>query len=195
MGFEGKAVVVTGGTQGVGRETAKLLARRGARGVAICGRSAANGSAVADEIKELGARAAFFEADLAAPEDCFKVIDGASDAFGGLDCLVNCCGATDRGTLESTTPLLWDYLFAVNVRAPFFLAQRIVPNMRAHGRGGTITSIGSVAAYAWSALHYGLQRGEGGAADTDQELGEFPPVGQDQGERPQHRMDRDTHGA
>ena len=148
MGFEGKAVVVTGGTQGVGRETAKLLARRGARGIAICGRSTTNGTAVAAEIRELGAQAAFFEADLALPEDCFKVIDGAADAFGGLDCLVNCCGATDRGTLESTTPLLWDYLFAVNVRAPFFLAQRIVPNMRAHGRGGTITSIGSVAAYA-----------------------------------------------
>ena len=145
--FDNKAIVVTGGTQGVGRATAKLLAERGARAVAICGRSADNGNSVAEEIRELGSEALFVQADLSLPEDCFAVIDRAEEAFGDLGCLVNCCGCTTRGTLESTTPDLWDYLFNVNVRAPFLLTQRVVPNIRRHGRGGTIANIGSVAAY------------------------------------------------
>ena len=147
MRFDGKAIVVTGGTQGVGRATAKLLAERGARAIAICGRSTENGNSVAEELEDMGTEALFVQADLAFPADCFAVVDRAEEAFGNLGCLVNCCGCTTRGTLESTTPELWDYLFNVNVRAPFLLTQRIVPNMRKHGTGGTIANIGSVAAH------------------------------------------------
>lgn len=145
--FAEKAVVVTGGTQGVGLATARLLAQRGARGLVICGRTVANGRAAEAELHSLGTEALFVEADLASPGDCFRVVDAAIDRFGELDSLINCTGSTKRGTLETTTPELWDYLFAVNARAPFLLAQRIVPNMKRHGRGGTIVSIGSIAAY------------------------------------------------
>ncbi len=147
MRFDNKAIVVTGGTQGVGRATARLLAERGARAIAICGRSAENGNSVTEEIEALGTEAIFVQADLSLPADCQAVIDRAEESFGNLDCLANCCGCTTRGTLESTTPDLWDYHFNVNVRAPFLLSQRIVPNMRRHGMGGTIANIGSVAAY------------------------------------------------
>ena len=56
MDFFGKTVVVTGGTQGVGCETAKLFARSGARGVAICGRNEQNGVAVAEELRRISCR-------------------------------------------------------------------------------------------------------------------------------------------
>lgn len=145
--FHGKAVVVTGATQGVGLATALLLARRGASSVTICGRNVTNGQAAERELKKLGTRALFVEADLSRSDDCCRVIDQSEAAFGRLDTLINCCGDTSRGTLESTTADLWDYLFAVNVRAPFLLMQRSVPVMRRGGQGGTIANIGSIAAY------------------------------------------------
>jgi NAD(P)-dependent dehydrogenase (short-subunit alcohol dehydrogenase family) len=145
--FNGRAVVVTGGTQGVGLATARLLAQRGAASVTICGRNVGNGHAVERALKDLGTRALFVEADLSRSDDCYRVIDRSEAAFGRLDTLINCCGATTRGTLESTTPDLWDYLFAVNVRAPFLMMQRSVPIMRRGGQGGTIANIGSIAAY------------------------------------------------
>lgn len=145
--FGGKSVVITGGTQGVGLATARLLAERGAAGIAICGRNESKGREAAAELCAMGTRAIFVRADLSRQEDCFSVIDAAAGAFGRIDSLINCCGSTKRGTLESTTLELWDYLFAVNVRAPFFLIQRVVPVMRRGGRGGTIASVGSIAAY------------------------------------------------
>ena len=145
--FDGKSVVVTGGTQGVGLATAHLIVERGAPAVTICGRNAKNGERAAEALRQAGAEALFVEADLSKAEDCFSVIDRAAETHGEIDCLINCAGSTKRGTLDSTSPELWDYLFAVNVRAPFLLMQRIVPHLKAHGRGGTITNIGSVAAY------------------------------------------------
>lgn len=145
--FAGKTVVISGATQGVGLATAHLLAERGAAALAICGRNEDNGRAAEAELAAKGVRALFIPADLSHEADCFRVIDRAADAFGRIDSLINCCGSTKRGTLDSTTPELWDYLFAVNVRAPFFLIQRAVPVMRRGARGGTIVSIGSIAAH------------------------------------------------
>jgi NAD(P)-dependent dehydrogenase (short-subunit alcohol dehydrogenase family) len=145
--FDGKVIVVTGGTQGVGLATAHLLVERGAAAVAICGRNEAHGRQAEKVLGGNGARALFIGADLSRETDCFNVIDRAAETFGRIDGLINCTGATNRGTLETTSGGLWDYLFAVNVRAPFFLIQRAVPFMRRDGRGGTIVNIGSIAAH------------------------------------------------
>ena len=145
--LDGKYCVVTGSTQGVGLATARLLVERGAAGVAVCGRNEAHGHAAEAAFAGSTTKFVYIQADLSVVSDCFKVIDRAAEAFGRIDSLINCCGATDRGTLESTTPDLWDYLFAVNVKAPFFLIQRAVPHMKKSGQGGTIVSIGSIAAH------------------------------------------------
>lgn len=147
MNFSSKAIVITGGTLGVGRATARMFAEAGARAIAICGRNEANGAAAVDELRARGAVAIFVRADLAEPEDCFRVIDHAAEEFGTLDGLVNCTGSTKRGTLEDTSVDLWNHLFNVNTRAPFLLSQRIVPHLRKQG-GGTIVNIGSVAAHS-----------------------------------------------
>jgi hypothetical protein len=147
LDFEGKGIVITGGTAGVGRATAMLFAKSGARAIAICGRNSNRGKQVAEDLKSLGTEAVFIRADLADPNDCRAVIEVAAEKLGTLDSLINCTGSTLRGTLEDTSVDLWNHLFNVNVRAPFLLSQSIVPHMKSQG-GGTIVNIGSVAAYS-----------------------------------------------
>ena len=101
--LDGKIAVVTGGTQGLGAEVARLFAERGAAGLVICGRSVAKGEAKAEEIgARYGTQVHFVAADLAQVEDCRKVIAAARSHFGRIDALVNVAAITDRGTILDT---------------------------------------------------------------------------------------------
>lgn len=141
----GKIAVVTGGTQGLGAATAGLFAERGCAGVVICGRNQAKGEAVAETIRaEHGTKTVFVPADLGEVDDCRQVIKAADQAFGQVDVLVNAAGLTDRGTILDTSPELFDRMFAVNVRAPFFLIQEAVLVMRREGTQGSIVNISSM---------------------------------------------------
>ncbi len=145
--FKGRYAVVTGGTQGLGEACARLLAERGAAGLVVCGRNAEWGQAVADDIGRQGCPTRFVRADLARVEDCRAVIAEADRAFGKLHALVNCAGMTDRGTVWDTTPELWDRIFAVNVRAPFFLMQDAAKIMRREGTPGAMANIISMSSH------------------------------------------------
>lgn len=146
--FENKVVVVTGGTQGLGAATARLLARRGAEGLVICGRSEDKGRQMASELEALGARTVFVAADLSKVEDCQEVIAAADRAFGRLDSLINVAGMTNRGTILNTDQHLFDQLFAVNTRAPFFLMQGAIEIFRRETVAGTIVNISSMSSMA-----------------------------------------------
>lgn len=128
--FNGKVAVITGSTQGLGAATAKLFAERGAKGLVICGRSVEKGRTQVDQLANLGAKAVFVQADLEKVEDCRKIVSEADRVFGRLDVLVNAAGLTDRGTILDTSPELFDRLFAVNTRAPFFLIQEAIELFR-----------------------------------------------------------------
>jgi len=145
--LESRIAVITGGTQGLGEAAARLFARRGSAGLIICGRNAERGHAVAKELSGAGCETRFVEADLVSIEACGRVIAAADAAFGRIDCLVNCAGITDRGTLWDTSPELWDRLFAVNARAPFFLMQGAAAIMRREGGGGSIVNVISMASH------------------------------------------------
>jgi NAD(P)-dependent dehydrogenase (short-subunit alcohol dehydrogenase family) len=147
LSMAGKVAVVTGGTQGLGETVAHLLADRGASGIAICGRNAANGARVEAALAAKGARALFVRADLAAVEDARRVVAEADRAFGRIDVLVNAAAMTDRGTIWDTSPDLFDRMFAVNVRAPFFLMQDAAKVMRRGGQGGSIVNIISMSGH------------------------------------------------
>ncbi len=145
--FAGKVAVVTGSTQGLGEATARLLAARGAAGLVICGRSIERGRALADEITSLGCPTSFQPVDLSRHEQLAAVIERADLDFGQLDILVNCAGVGPRGTIWDTDLATYEYIFAVNMRAPYFLTQYAVRLMKRDGREGAICSIGSISGY------------------------------------------------
>ncbi|MDB5539430.1 MAG: Short-chain dehydrogenase [Devosia sp.] len=148
--FAGKIAVVTGGAQGIGEATARLVAERGAAGVVLVDRRAEKGEAVAKSLNAAGTRAIFVEADLADPAAVAKVIPAADAAFGRVDLLANIAGLTDRGTILDTDLELFDRMFAINVRAPFFLMQDAIRVMQRERTEGTIVNILSVNAYIGS---------------------------------------------
>jgi NAD(P)-dependent dehydrogenase (short-subunit alcohol dehydrogenase family) len=144
--FTGKVCLVTGGTQGVGKATALMMADRGAAAMIICGRQQEAGERVRSDLEEKGVAALFVQADLVRVDDCIAVVDAAAARFGEIHVVANVAGATDRGTLESTDAETFDRLFAINTRAPFFIMQRAVPSMRKAG-GGAIVNVISIAAH------------------------------------------------
>ena len=145
--LDGKVAVVTGGTQGLGEAVARLFAERGVRSLVICGRNAERGRAVAADLARQGCRAEFVRADLAVMDDTRAVMAAADRAFGRVDVLVNAAGITDRGTLFDTSPELFDRMFAVNTRAPFFLMQDAAEIMRRERIEGAIVNILSMSAH------------------------------------------------
>jgi NAD(P)-dependent dehydrogenase (short-subunit alcohol dehydrogenase family) len=141
--------VVTGSTQGLGAAIARLFAERGAAGLVTCGRSRDKGERKAAEIQEAtGVRTVFVQADQGKVEDCRAIIATADQEFGRLDVLVNAAAITDRGNILETTPELFDQMFAINVRGPFFLMQDALKLMRRDAIEGTIVNIGSMSAKA-----------------------------------------------
>lgn len=147
--FDSKVAVVTGGSQGLGAAIAALFMERGARGIVICGRAREKGEAKAAELGAAGsAEVRFVQADLSRVGDCQAVIASADRHFGRVDVLVNAAAMTDRGTILDTTPERFDSIFAINVRAPFFLMQEAVKIMRREKTEGTIVNICSMSALA-----------------------------------------------
>ena len=147
LGLTGKVAVVTGSTQGLGEAIAHLFAERAAKGLVICGRNKANGAKVKAALEGKGAKAHYVEADLSRVEDCRKVIAAADKAFGRVDVLVNSAAITDRGTIYDTSPELFDRMFAINVRAPFFLMQDAAKLMRRERAKGAIVNIISMSGH------------------------------------------------
>lgn len=143
--LDGKIAILTGGTQGLGAACARAFAENGAEGIITCGRNAENGTAVANSISEAtGCPVHFVTADLANPDDCEAVVSAARENFGRVDVLVNAGATTARGDILTTTPALFDEIFAVNVRGPFFMMQNAIRLMIETGTEGSIVNIGSM---------------------------------------------------
>ena len=126
--LDGKIVLVSGGTQGVGAAVARAAAAEGAT-VAITGRRPEPGEALAATLRAGGTRAMFVHADVADVAQSQASAAAVITAYGRVDCLVNSAGLTSRGSLLDTSPELFDQHIAVNLRAPFFLMQAVVKDM------------------------------------------------------------------
>jgi NAD(P)-dependent dehydrogenase (short-subunit alcohol dehydrogenase family) len=147
LSLEGKVAIVTGSTQGLGEAIATLFAERGVAGLVITGRNAANGEKVKAALEAKGVRTVFVAADLAKVEDAENIVTAADQAFGRVDILVNAAGITDRGSIWDTEPALFDAMFAVNVRAPFFLMQHALKVMKRQKIEGSIVNIISMSGH------------------------------------------------
>ncbi len=145
--MQGQVLLVTGGAQGIGLAIARGAAQRGAQGIAIVGRDAAKGAAAAEAITAAGSPCLFIAADLSEADAPDRVFDAALARFDRVDALVNSAGLTDRGAVEDADLALWDRLYAVNARAPFFLMQRLVRGLKQRHVGGAIVNILSMHAH------------------------------------------------
>jgi 3-oxoacyl-[acyl-carrier protein] reductase len=142
----GKTALVTGASRGIGRASALALAAAGAQVLVHYGRGANEAEAVAAEIRKAGGRADIVAADLATADGAHILARQARTIVGDrLDILVANAGVSKAATIEDTTVEDFDRLFAVNVRAPFFLVQQLLPIL---SNGSSIVLVSSLAAHA-----------------------------------------------
>jgi 3-oxoacyl-[acyl-carrier protein] reductase len=144
--LSGKTALVTGASRGIGRASALALARAGAQVLVHYGSGEKEAAAVVDEIGGAGGKAEKVAADLRSPTGPHDLAQRVRDIIGGrLDVLVANAGISKAASIEDTTVEDFDHLFAVNVRAPFFLVQQLLPALC---EGSSIVLVSSLAARA-----------------------------------------------
>src|SRR6202048_485861 len=144
--LSGKTALVTGASRGIGRASALALAAAGAQVLIHYGRGATEADGVVAEIRKAGGRGDVVAADLAAADGPHKLAKLTRNTVGDrLDILVANAGVSKSATIEDTTIEDFDRLFAVNVRAPFFLVQQLLPIL---SKGSSIVLVSSLAATA-----------------------------------------------
>jgi meso-butanediol dehydrogenase/(S,S)-butanediol dehydrogenase/diacetyl reductase len=144
MRLKDKVCVVTGGGSGIGRATARVFGREGAR-VVVADRRVAAAEKVAAGLQEQGWPAKAVAVDVSKSEQVKAMIDATLAAFGRVDVLVNNAGYGTFGTVVDIDEQEWDDLMATNVRGVYLCCKYAIPVMRAQG-GGVIVNVASVVA-------------------------------------------------
>jgi NAD(P)-dependent dehydrogenase (short-subunit alcohol dehydrogenase family) len=140
---DGKVAVVTGAAYGIGRAAAGLLAREGAQ-VAVTDIQSEAGLEAADEIKQCGGQAQYWQLDTTDEQAVQRVFAEVADAFGHLDVLVNNAGISgvNKPTHEVTLEE-WNRVISVNLNGVFLCTKHAIPYMRQAG-GGSIINLSSI---------------------------------------------------
>lgn len=139
---EGKTAIVTGAALGLGRASALMLAREGARLVLTDVREA-EGAKLRDEIAAAGGEAIFVRHDVASEADWISVMTATLERFGGVDVLVNNAGVLFSSKIEETPLEKWRWLMSVNCDGVFLGVKHAIGAMKDHG--GSIINLSSVA--------------------------------------------------
>ena len=147
----GRLALVTGASGGIGAAICRRLASEGASVAAAYGASRADAEELAAELTAAGTRADAFSADLASAEGPAQLLAEVESALGGVDVLVANHGVGRRRDYEQVSVRDWDHTLAVNLRAPFLLAQGALAGMRARGFG-RILFVSSLAAFRGGVL-------------------------------------------
>jgi len=146
--MNGKVALITGAATGIGRATAELFAREGAK-LVLADLNADLGEALASELRAQGAAAHFVATDVAKPADCERMVAAAVEKFGRLDAAFNNAGVSDGPVPPATDayPLeLWDKLIAVNLSGVFY-GMRFQLRAMLEGGGGSIVNTASIAGH------------------------------------------------
>jgi NAD(P)-dependent dehydrogenase (short-subunit alcohol dehydrogenase family) len=136
----GRAIVVTGGSGGLGSATAQGLAACGAY-VVVVGRASDRVHEVTSRITDTGGRAVGVVADITRPADRESVVDAALTAYGRLDVLINNAGVTHRVSADSVTVETYRRVHGINAEAALFLSQAAHPHLRDSGHGSIVNVV------------------------------------------------------
>jgi 3-oxoacyl-[acyl-carrier protein] reductase len=155
----GRVALVTGASGGIGAAITRALAAEGVSVAVGYGGNAAPAEALARELTGTGVRAMAFGSDLAEPEGPQRLLAAVSDALGPVDVLVAAHGTGTRAGYEEVDAGLFDHTVAVNLRAPFLLAQGVLPGMRER-RWGRVLFVSSTAAHTGGLVgpHYAASK-------------------------------------
>ncbi|MGC1154577.1 SDR family oxidoreductase, partial [Mycobacterium sp.] len=156
----GKLALITGAGAGIGRATAVELARRGADTVVIVDRDLAAAEKTATAVREAGAGAAAYQADVSDDSAMNALAAQVNDEHGVVDILVNNAGIGMAGRFLETTPEHWDNILAVNLRGVLNGSRAFATQMVDRGEGGTIINVSSAAAFlpSKSMIAYGTTK-------------------------------------
>lgn len=145
----GKTALVTGASRGIGQAIAVRLAADGALVIVHFGTDKDGAAATVEKIERSGGTAFAVGAELGVDDDIETLFAGVEASLAGrpLDILVNNAAAIPAGPLGATTRAQFDHLYAVNVRAPYFIIQRALPLLRDGGRIVTMSSVATRSAF------------------------------------------------
>jgi len=161
MRLSDRVALITGATSGIGRATALLLAREGAR-VALTGRNDERGRAVVAEINAAGGDATYLHSDVCREADCRAAVGQAISEFGRLDILFNNAGVFFANTAVECTEEEWDAQVDTSLKGAFLMSKHALPHMIRRGRGSIIHNssgwgiVGGDRAVAYCAAKGGL---------------------------------------
>ena len=161
MRLEGKVALITGGTSGIGRATAVLFAREGAR-VALTGRDEVRGRVVLHEVRSAGGEGIFIRSDVRLASDCRRAVDETIKTFKKIDLLFNNAGVFFPRTVPDCPEEEWDQTVDVNLKGTFLMSKYALPHM-IERRAGVIVNnssgwglVGGDAAAAYCASKGGV---------------------------------------
>lgn len=146
MRLKDKVAIITGGAHGIGKETARLFAREGAK-VVLADFAAAAGEAAAHEIRAEGGEALFFPVNVTDLNQVQAMVDGTVEKFGRIDILVNNAGITRDAFLTKMSPEQWEQVIAVNLTGVFNCTRAVAPVMIGQGSGRILNAASVVGLY------------------------------------------------
>jgi 3-oxoacyl-[acyl-carrier protein] reductase len=147
----GRTALITGGSRGIGRATADLLARAGARVAINYARDEASANAAVREIRAAGGEAMALAGDVAEESVARQLVRDVVAAWGRLDILVNNAGIWDEDVAGRGDVAVWDRTYAVNLRGAHLVTDAAVPHLEKHG--GSIVFVSSTAGQRGEARH------------------------------------------
>jgi len=137
--LKGKVAIITGANSGIGRATARLFGREGAK-VVCCDIQETITPRIDELITQDGGQAVFTKIDVTKQEDCDRMVAAALEKFGGVDILYNNAGAGIRKKLHEHTDEEWNFVLNVNLNAMFRGARAVLPHFIKKGSGNIVTT-------------------------------------------------------
>jgi NAD(P)-dependent dehydrogenase (short-subunit alcohol dehydrogenase family) len=171
MRLENKVALITGAGSGIGRESALLFAREGAR-VVVADVNDAGGEETARMVRDAGGEAVFVHADVSKVSDAQRMIQVAEETFGKLNVLFNNAGVfhADDGSVLDTSEEIWDFVIGVNLKGVFLGCQYGVPALLRAGGGSLINTASFVALIGAAVPQIAYTASKGGVLSMTREI-------------------------